>query len=146
MGFICLFLQVGHLFVNLGYSVCRADSFCFTGGHALILRKRLGLAMAAVYPLLKVLQVCGGHDDFPLVRPIITVIGEVSVSCIVLIVEAEHYLVFVKRAVLVVLVNNIHPAPVPAVDVVSQENVDMVAVHALRATDVAVSVLHGRFP
>ena len=146
MGFICLFLQVGHLLVNLGYSVCRADSFCFTGGHALILRKRLGLAMAAVYPLLKVLQVCGGHDDFPLVRPVIAVIGEVSVPCVVLIIEAEHYLVLVKRAVLVILVNNVHPASVPSVYVVSQEHVDMVAVHALCTTDVTVGVLHGSFP
>ena len=79
-------------------------------------------------------------------RPVVVIIRKVSCFGIFLIIEAKHHLVLVKRAVLVILVNHEHPASVPAVNVVTEEHVYMVTVHALRATNVAVGVLHGRLP
>ena len=114
--------------------------------YVLVLRKWLGLSVAAVYPPLKVRQVDRGNDNLMLVCPILTVIGKISIPCIVFFVESQHNLVFVKRAVFVVLVHHIHPASVPSVYVVGQEHVDMVAVHALRTTYVAVGVLHSGLP
>ena len=52
----------------------------------------------------------------------------------------------IKAAVLIILVHHEHPASVPPVNIVREEHVYVVSVHALRATDVAVGVLHSCFP
>ena len=95
--------------------------------------------MAAVHPLLEL--VAGNAGDIAKAGPAFLIVRQVRVTRFLLAVEAVHHLVLVKRAVLVHLVNDIDHA-VPAIQVIGQEHVDMVAVNAFGATDVAVGVVH----
>ena len=63
-----------------------------------------------------------------------------------MIIEAKHNLVLVKAAVGVVLVNDEHLAPVPTVNIIGEEHVNVVAVNTHCTTNVAVSVVHLAFP
>ncbi len=114
--------------------------------HPSILRKRLGLAVAAVYPLLEVFEVRCGHDNPAPVFPTFLIVGQIVALRLVHVVEAKHHLMLVKRAVGIVLVHHIHLAPVPTVNIVGEEHVYMVSVHALRAAEVAVGVVHPALP
>ena len=52
----------------------------------------------------------------------------------------------VKAAVWVVLVNDEHLASVPTVNVVREEHINVITIHAFCTTEVAVSVVHLAFP
>ena len=102
--------------------------------------------MAALYPLLELLQVNARQHRLVLLRPISVIINKVSCFSSVSLIETQHNLVFVKRAVLVILVNHKHLATIPPVNIIREEHIYMVAVYTFRATNIAIGVLHGRFP
>ena len=102
--------------------------------------------MAAVYPLLEIFEVRCRHYNPAPIFPTFLIVGEIVALCLVHVVKAKHHLVLVKRTIGVVLVHHIYLAPVPTVNVVGEEHVYVVSVHALRATEVAVGVVHLAFP
>lgn len=71
------------------------------------------------------------------------IVGEVCVTRGLLRGKAIHHLMLVKRAVLPYLVNYKH---IPFFGSVGEEHVNVVAVHALSATDIAVVIMHGGLP
>ncbi|CDE57083.1 unknown [Prevotella sp. CAG:873] len=102
--------------------------------------------MAALNPLLEIVNGCSCEYETTAFLPAFFIVGKICVDSVGLIVKAEHHFVFIERAVRVVLVNNNHTLAIPAVYVIRQEHVYMVAVYALGASDVAVGVVHGGFP
>ena len=102
--------------------------------------------MATIYPFLEILQIYGSYHCLVIICPVAVIIREVSCLGIVSLIETKHYLMLIKAAVLIILVHHEHPASVPPVNIVREEHVYVVSVHALRATDVAVGVLHSCFP
>ena len=109
--------------------------------HAAVLRKRLRLAVAAVNPLLELLFADRSNGTKSL--PTVFIVGEVCLSCALDVGETIHHLVLVKAAVLVHLVNDKH---ITLRGVFGEEHVDVVAVNALCAANVAVGVLHFLLP
>ena len=75
--------------------------------------------------------------------PAFFIVGKVSLACALHIREAVHYLMLVEAAVLVHLVNHEH---ITARWVIGQEYVNMVSIHTLCASDVAVGVVHFNAP
>ena len=71
------------------------------------------------------------------------IVGEVRLACNFLRGEAIHNLVFIKRAVRVALVDDKHIALFGSV---REEHVNVVSVHTLRATNIAVVIVHLGFP
>ena len=146
----------GHLFRELdGMDVCAvllmetpfnriSVRFAFIAGrcggflHCLILGKRLCFAVAAVNPFLEFFNGDGCADKFALFCPFFVVVACKGRLRLVSFIEAEHDLMLVKCAVLIVLVNNKRMTAVPSVNVVRKEHIYMVSVHTLRATNVAV--------
>ena len=110
------------------------------------MRKRFGLPVTAIHPLLKIVRLNSGHDNSAPILPTLFIVGKIGAPCLFHTVEAKHHLVFVKRAVGVVLVNHKHIFAVPLIHVFCKEHVYMVSVHALRATDIAVGVIHLHAP
>ena len=102
--------------------------------------------MTAVYPFFEVFKIVCGHGYPAPILPNFLIVGKIVALCLVHIVEAEHHLVLVKCAIGVVLVNDKHFASVPTVNVIGEEHVYVVAIHALRATEIAVCVVHLDFP
>ena len=102
--------------------------------------------MATIYPLLEILQVYGSYHCLVIICPVAVIIREVSCLGIVSLIETKHYLMLIKAAILIILVHHEHPASVPPVNIVREEHVYVVSIHALRATNIAVGVLHDRFP
>ena len=102
--------------------------------------------MAAAYPFLKVFEVGCGNDYPTPIFPTLLIVGKIVALSLVHVNETEHHLVLVKRAVGVVLVYDKHFPSVPTVNVVGEEHVDVVAIHALCATEIAIGVVHLAFP
>ena len=102
--------------------------------------------MAALNPLLEVLHKhLRGHDT-PLLIPATVVVGKIITYSLILVIEAEHYLMLIESAVGVVLVYHKHPASIPRVYVGRKEHIELVAVLPLRALDLAIAVVHGVVP
>ena len=114
--------------------------------YSLVFGKRLRLASAAVNPFLELVNGHRSADKFALFCPSFFVIAGISILRFRFVIEAEHHFVFVERSVLVVLVDDKNVLPVPIVEIVGQEHIDMVAIHALRSAHVAVGVVHGCLP
>ena len=102
--------------------------------------------MAALNPLLEIIKGNSGHNEFAPMLPTVLIVSEVVAKGGIAVVEAEHNLVLVKRAIGIVLVNDIYILAVPLVGGIGEEYVNVVAVHTFRATNVAVGVLHGGLP
>ena len=139
------------LFGNSGLSLLGCRRFLFVVGNICrscyhVMRKRFGLPVTAIHPLLKTVRLDSGHDNSAPILPTLFIVGKIGAPCFFRTVEAKHHLVFVKRAVGVVLVNYKHIFAVPLIHVFCKEHVYMVAVHALRATDIAVGVVHLHAP
>ena len=120
----------------------RSDGCCLfpDGG---IVGKGFGLAVACLYPLVEVLDV--GFRDTEAgvcIGPRLIIVGEVGGHGLVLIVEAKHHLMLIKRAVPVCLVNDKDLAAIPLVHVGVQEHVYMVTVNTLGPLDVTVGIGH----
>ena len=97
--------------------------------------------MRRIHPLPELLfaDLADGSKAFPIGR----VVGQVSTFCCQGGLKAIHDFVFVERTVLLHLVNDVDLA---RGRVVGQEHVDVVAVHTLRAADIAVVVVHRHAP
>ena len=89
-----------------------------SGLYALVLAERLGLSVAARYPLLKIFEAHSRHVNPTPILPTFFIVGKIIVFRVACIVEAEHYFMLVKRAVGVVLVHDKHLCTVPNVHVV----------------------------
>ena len=74
--------------------------------------------MAATYPFLEILQVYGGYHRLVLLRPIFVLVGEISRLGIGRLIEAKHYLMLVKAAVLVVLIHHKRFSTVPPINII----------------------------
>ena len=111
------------------------------GFDAFVLGKGFGLTSARLNPLLELILADVGNRSEA--GPPRLIIGEVRLACGLLVGEAVHNLMLVKRAVIVHLVDDKHIALFGRV---GKEYVNVVAVHALGATDISVVVLHDGFP
>ena len=102
--------------------------------------------MAALNPFFKVFQIHGSNHRLMLLRPILIIVRKVSRLGIVSLIETKHHLVFVKATVLIVLVNNKYLTTIPFVNIIRKEHIYMISVHTFRTTNIAIGVLHSRFP
>ena len=103
--------------------------------------------MARLHPLVEVLDVGFGDTEAGVcIGPRLIIVGEVGGHGLVLIVEAEHYLMLIKGTVPVGLVNDKDLAAIPLVHIGVQEHVYMVTVNTLGSLDVTVGVGHGVAP
>ena len=115
---------------SLGSVLCRLNSVSIAGDrrfrflrnvfclYTLIFCKRFCLAVAATYPLLEILQVYGSYHRLVLLRPIFVIVGKISRLGIGRLIEAKHYLMLVKAAVLVVLIHHKRFSTVPPINII----------------------------
>lgn len=139
------------LFGNAGLSFLRCRRFLFVVGNFCrscyhVMRKWFGLSVTAIHPLLKTVRLDSGHDNSAPILPTLFIVGKIGAPCLFHTVKAKHHLVFVKRAIGVVLVNDKHIFAVPLIHILCKEHVYMVSVHALRATNISVGVVHIHAP
>ncbi len=129
-----------------GYRIFRSTFLNFGFFSNLIFMIWFLFAVAALNPFLEVVNNSRWEYKTTVFVPTFFIVGEIGVDSVSLVVEAKHDLVLVESTVRIVLVNDNHTSAIPAVYVIRQENIYMIAVYALRASDVAVGVLHGGFP
>ena len=100
-----------------------------------------------IQPLVEVSLPDADHLHHMIVPPALLIVALVGFACICPGAVAVHHLMLVEAAVLVLLVNDKHPA-VPAVQIgiVVDEEIQMVFVGSIFLADVAVGVLHLNAP
>ena len=125
-------------FIDIRRTLVHIFRYCL---YVLVVGKRLRLPVAALHPLLKFFFAYMRNRTKSL--PAFLVVGEICLARTLDVGETVHHLVLVKAAVLVHLVNDKH---ITLRGVFGEEHVDVVAVNALRATDIAVGVLHFLLP
>ena len=107
-----------------------------------VFAERLGLPVRRVKPLLEVLFADFG--DVAQAFPALCIVRKIGGLCLFDRVEAIHYLVFVK--LLCFRVDLVYHVNLSLNWVIRQEDVDMIAVNGLRASDIAIIVSHYGFP